>query len=129
MFVSVDANVFCYSVVFCSLHCYVKNMMYISDLLGGSMTTNIRGLHVVLMWIMLTMMNWRRSMEFEQQQSNYGRRIRINIGQFGIDIVNSLIVVTGLKACASRFVFTVSVGYFYFPCDVEWVDSREKTSL
>ena len=87
-------------------------MTYISDLLeGGSTTTNIPGLHVALMWIMLTMMNWQKNMVFEQQQSTYGRRMRIHNGQFGTNIVNSLfVVVMGLKACASRFVFVVSVG-------------------
>ena len=83
---------------------YVKNMTYISDLLGGgSTTTNIPGLHVVLMWIMLTTMNWQNNiMVFEQQQSAYGRRMLIHNGQFRMNIVNSLlIVVMGLKACAS----------------------------
>ena len=81
----------------------MKNMTYISDLLGGgSTTTNIPSLHVVLMWIMLTMMNWQKNMVCEQQQSTYGRRMQIHNGQFGMNIVNSLlIVVMGLKACVS----------------------------
>ena len=40
---------------------HAKNMMYTSDLLGGgSTTTNIPGLHVASIWIMLTTMNWQK---------------------------------------------------------------------
>ena len=91
---------------------YVKNIMYTLDLLrDGSKTTNIPGLHVVLMWIILIIKSWQKSMVFEQQQSTYGKRKRTHNGQFGMNIVNKLlIVVMGLRVCASRFVFVVSVG-------------------
>ena len=48
-------NLYCYSSM---TSCYAKNIMYISDLLeGGSTTTNLTGLHVALIWIMLTTIN------------------------------------------------------------------------
>ena len=48
---------------------------------------------------------------FEQQQSMYGKRKRTHNGQFGMNTVNKIfIVVMGLRVCASRFVFIVSVG-------------------
>ena len=66
-----------------------ENITYISDLLGGgSMTTNIPGLHVALIWIILTTMNWQKNTVFEQQQSTYGR-MRIHNGQFGMNILNN----------------------------------------
>ena len=108
-------NLNCYSSVTSR---YAKNMTYISDLLGGgSTTTNIPGVHVAFVWIMLTTMNWQKIV-FKQQQSTYGR-MRIHNGQIGmniyseqlIDVLNNrLIVVMGLKVCASRFIFVVSVG-------------------
>ena len=80
-------NLNCYSSV--TSH-YAKNITYISDLLGGgSMTTNIPGLHVALIWIMLTTMNWQKNTVFEQQQSTYGRRMRIHNGKFGMNILNN----------------------------------------
>ena len=46
----------------------MKNITYILDLLrDGSKTTNIPGLHIVLMWIMLIIKSWLKSMVFEQQ--------------------------------------------------------------
>ena len=89
----------------------MKNMMYMLDLLrDGSKTSNIQGIHVVLMWIMLIIRSWQKSMVFEQQQSTYEKRKRTHNGQFGMNIVNKLlIVVMGLRVCVSRFVF-VSVG-------------------
>ena len=88
----------------------MKNATYTLDLLGGSMTTNFRSLHAALMWIMLTIMNWHKNMAFKQQQSTYGRRMRMHNGQFGMNIVNSLsIVMMGLKVCVSQFVFVASV--------------------
>ena len=88
----------------------MKNMTYTLDLLGGgSTTTNIPSLHVALMWIMLTTMNWHKNIVFEQQQSTYGR-MRMHNGQFGVNIVNSLsIAMMGLKVCVNQFVFVASV--------------------
>ena len=63
----------------------MKNIMYILDLLrDGRKTTNIPGLHVVLMWVILIIKSWQKSiMVFEQQQSTYGKRKRTHNGQYG----------------------------------------------
>ena len=84
----------------------MKNMTYISDLLGGgSMTTNIPGLHACSIDVDNADND---ELVFKQQQSTYGRRMRIHDGQFGMNIVNSLLIaVMGLKACASRLVLCV----------------------
>ena len=61
--------------------------MYMLNLLkDGSKTTNIPGLHVVLMWTMLIVKSCQISIVFEQQQSTCGKRSRTHNGQFGMNI-------------------------------------------
>ena len=102
---------------------YVKNVTYTLDLLGGgSTTTNIPSLHVV-MWIILTTMNWQK-MVFEQQQLTHGR-MQMHNGQFIMNIVNSLsVLMMGLSMCEP--ICICECGIILFPCDVKWVGSRKK---
>ena len=55
--------------------------------------------------LMGMMLSWQTSMVFEQQQSTYGKRKQMHNGQFGMNIVNNLLIIgMCLKVCASRFV-------------------------
>ena len=91
-------------------------------------TTNIPGLHVVLMWIMLII----------ELAKKYGvRAATINIWKKEADAQwsiwheyceQNIDCSDGFESMCEPICICCECGIILFPCDVKWVDSRKKTS-
>ena len=116
------------------LNCYlsvmshsVKKITYMINLLrDGSKTTNIPGLHVVLMWIVLIIKSWQKEYGIWAAAINVWKKEADAQWSIWHEYCQQFDYRMGLEVCASRFVSVVS-GIILFPCDVKWMDSRMKT--